>query len=110
MVYHMKRFDGRTHYHYVSEQGRKFRCLTKKKTSSYRRTAKLAGTESDRLPVCPQIESSELAAASAHRALEVQDVRIDGTPDGLRTLLFTVKNVGSGFIPGYIVGSSVVNA
>lgn len=46
----------------------------------------------------------------AHRTLEVQDVRIDGTPDGRRTLLFTVKNVGSGFIPGDIVGSSVVNA
>jgi hypothetical protein len=46
----------------------------------------------------------------AHRTLEVQDVRVDGTPDGLRTLFFTVKNVGSGFIPGYIVGSSVVNA
>lgn len=48
--------------------------------------------------------------ADAHRTLEVQDVRIDGTPDGLLTLLFTVKNVGSGFIPGYAVGSSVVNA
>jgi hypothetical protein len=45
----------------------------------------------------------------AHRTLEVQDVRVDGTPDGLRTLFFTVRNVGSGFIPGYIVGSSVVN-
>jgi len=45
-----------------------------------------------------------------HRVLTVENVRIDGTPDGLRTLLFVVRNAGSSYIPGYIVGSSVTNS
>jgi hypothetical protein len=44
-----------------------------------------------------------------HRILTVENIRIDGTPDGGRTLLFVVRNAGSTFIPGYIVGSSVVS-
>lgn len=50
------------------------------------------------------------AVAGDHRILAVQDVRIDATPDGVRTALFTVRNVGSSYIPGYIVGFSVVTA
>lgn len=45
----------------------------------------------------------------AHRVLTVENIRIDGTPDGGRTLLFVVRNAGTTFIPGYTVGSSVVN-
>ncbi|HJZ94044.1 MAG TPA: hypothetical protein VKE40_24430 [Gemmataceae bacterium] len=44
-----------------------------------------------------------------HRQLEVKDVRIDRVPDGGTTLLWTVKNVGTTYIPGYAVGSSVTN-
>jgi hypothetical protein len=40
--------------------------------------------------------------------IAVQDVRIDASSDGGHTLLFTVKNVGSSFIPGYRVGIGVI--
>jgi len=38
--------------------------------------------------------------------LRIEDMRIDGTPTG-RTLLFTVRNVGTDSIPGYGLGISV---
>jgi len=43
-----------------------------------------------------------------HRVLAVTDVRVDGQPTG-RTLLFTVRNVGSYSIPGYGVGISWIS-
>jgi len=45
-----------------------------------------------------------------HRVLTVENVRIDGTPDGGRTLLFSVRNAGTTFIPGYGLGSSLTNS
>jgi len=39
-----------------------------------------------------------------HRILTVENVRVDGTPNGGRTLLFTVRNVGAYSMPGYGVG------
>jgi hypothetical protein len=48
--------------------------------------------------------------ADPHRVLTVENVRIDGTPAGGRTLLFVVRNAGTTFIPAYAVGSSVINS
>jgi hypothetical protein len=42
------------------------------------------------------------------RVVEVGDVRMDGHPDGGLVLLFTVRNVGSTFIPAYLVALSSV--
>ena len=43
---------------------------------------------------------------AAHRVLRIDDMRIDGTPTG-RSLLFTVRNVGTDSIPGYGLGISL---
>jgi hypothetical protein len=45
-----------------------------------------------------------------HRVLTVENVRIDGTPSGGRTLLFTVRNVGAFSMPGYGVGISWISS
>ena len=45
-----------------------------------------------------------------HRVLTVENIRVDGTPNGGRTLLFTVRNVGGFSIPGYGVGISYISA
>jgi len=43
------------------------------------------------------------------RTLAVEDVRINGKPDGTITLLWNVRNVGSSYIDGYGIGISWVN-
>jgi len=45
-----------------------------------------------------------------HRVLTVENVRIDGTPNGGLTLLFTVRNTGGSSMPGYGVGISFISA
>jgi hypothetical protein len=44
-----------------------------------------------------------------HRVLAVDNIRVDGTPNGL-TLRFTVRNVGSLSIPAYGIGISYIGA
>lgn len=46
---------------------------------------------------------------AAHRVLQVEDVRIDGTPTG-RTLRFRVRNLGTSATPGYGVGIAYISA
>lgn len=43
------------------------------------------------------------------RQLEVRSLRTEGHPDGGRTILFTVINVGPSPIPAYAVGISAIN-
>jgi hypothetical protein len=38
------------------------------------------------------------------RTLAVENIRVVGEPNGSRTLLFNVRNVGSSFIVGYGIG------
>jgi hypothetical protein len=45
-----------------------------------------------------------------HRILAVDNLRIDGTPTGGRTLLFRVTNVGATPIPGYGVGIAWISS
>jgi len=44
-----------------------------------------------------------------HRTLSVDNIRVVGEPDGGRTLLFGVKNVGSSFIVAYEVDFGIIN-
>ena len=47
--------------------------------------------------------------SALHRVLAVENIRIDGDPGG-RTMLFTIRNVGSYPIPGYGIGISFISA
>jgi hypothetical protein len=42
--------------------------------------------------------------AAPHRVLHVDNVRVDGVPSGVLTLLFRVRNAGTTSMPGYGVG------
>jgi hypothetical protein len=44
-----------------------------------------------------------------HRVLSVDNVRVDGTPDGGLTLRFRVNNVGGSPTPGYGVGIGLIS-
>jgi hypothetical protein len=48
--------------------------------------------------------------SAPHRVLAVDNLCIDGTPTGGRTLLFTVRNVGAFSMPGYGVGISWISS
>jgi hypothetical protein len=46
---------------------------------------------------------------AVHRILAVENVQMEGRSDGGRIVHFSVRNAGNSYIPGYLVGSSVVN-